>query len=425
MPRGILSVTVPGGVWGWGGARALRHAHLQAGARARRAVCRGRLSRLRAHRQRLACCPMRCRCRGLLHASSIRIRSRPGIINGRPPEAGQMFKNPDLARTFRCCEAHGADVFLQGRDRAGDRRQVERAGRHHDARGSGQLSRRVGRAGADRTITAMTSASCRRPHRLGPPMRCSTSWQACVPAMGYRARPRLARARAIAQYWHLLVEAKKLAYADLYRYNGDPDFIPVPLGKLLSKSHAGIAHAARSIQQHASTHRTCRGNAPSCPATPSCFRPPTAGQHGVLGQQQLRQFRLGHHRSRATASCCTTAAPCSRSIPTARMRSPPHKRPFNTLVGRLRHAARLNGQVMTVTLMGGDMQAQGHAQLLVDVLDLGANLQAADGYGPIPSLPDSRTRAASNLLYNAVDRSSPPWTTGAVGNRRGHGWPRR
>ena len=32
---------------------------------------------------------------------------------------------------------------------------------------------------------------------------------------------------------------------------------------------------------------------------------------------------------------------------------------------------------MTVTLMGGDMQAQGHEQILVDVLDLGANLQAA------------------------------------------------
>lgn len=32
---------------------------------------------------------------------------------------------------------------------------------------------------------------------------------------------------------------------------------------------------------------------------------------------------------------------------------------------------------MTVTLMGGDMQAQGHAQLLVDILDLGANPQAA------------------------------------------------
>jgi gamma-glutamyltranspeptidase/glutathione hydrolase len=54
----------------------------------------------------------------------------------------------------------------------------------------------------------------------------------------------------------------------------------------------------------------------------------------------------------------------------------PHKRPFNTLsAGLLADAA---GKMrMTVTLMGGDMQAQGHAQLLVDVVDLGANLQAA------------------------------------------------
>ena len=33
--------------------------------------------------------------------------------------------------------------------------------------------------------------------------------------------------------------------------------------------------------------------------------------------------------------------------------------------------------MMTVTLMGGDMQAQGHAQMLVSIIDLGANLQAA------------------------------------------------
>jgi gamma-glutamyltranspeptidase / glutathione hydrolase len=53
----------------------------------------------------------------------------------------------------------------------------------------------------------------------------------------------------------------------------------------------------------------------------------------------------------------------------------PHKRPFNTLsAGFVMHAGT---PLMTVTLMGGDMQAQGHAQLLVNVLDLGANLQAA------------------------------------------------
>jgi gamma-glutamyltranspeptidase/glutathione hydrolase len=53
----------------------------------------------------------------------------------------------------------------------------------------------------------------------------------------------------------------------------------------------------------------------------------------------------------------------------------PHKRPFNTLSAGL--LMRDGQPVMTVTLMGGDMQAQGHAQLLVNVIDLGANVQAA------------------------------------------------
>jgi gamma-glutamyltranspeptidase/glutathione hydrolase len=53
----------------------------------------------------------------------------------------------------------------------------------------------------------------------------------------------------------------------------------------------------------------------------------------------------------------------------------PHKRPFNTLSAGF--VMRDGEPLMTVTLMGGDMQAQGHAQLLVNILDLGANIQAA------------------------------------------------
>jgi gamma-glutamyltranspeptidase/glutathione hydrolase len=53
----------------------------------------------------------------------------------------------------------------------------------------------------------------------------------------------------------------------------------------------------------------------------------------------------------------------------------PHKRPYNTLsAGFVMHD---NKPLMTVTLMGGDVQAQGIAQVLVDVIDLGANVQAA------------------------------------------------
>ena len=53
----------------------------------------------------------------------------------------------------------------------------------------------------------------------------------------------------------------------------------------------------------------------------------------------------------------------------------PHKRPYNTIsAGFVMKDGR---PLMTVGVMGGDMQPQGHEQVLVNVLDMGANLQAA------------------------------------------------
>src|SRR6185312_13953626 len=60
----------------------------------------------------------------------------------------------------------------------------------------------------------------------------------------------------------------------------------------------------------------------------------------------------------------------------------PHKRPFNTLAAAFllqgtNGEGLTTGQRMGFQLMGGDMQAQGHAQMVVNLVDLGANLQAA------------------------------------------------
>jgi gamma-glutamyltranspeptidase/glutathione hydrolase len=57
---------------------------------------------------------------------------------------------------------------------------------------------------------------------------------------------------------------------------------------------------------------------------------------------------------------------------------------------------------MTVTLMGGDMQAQGHAQLLVNILDLGANLQAAADMGRFRHSQISNVLGLEAPLYDLV-----------------------
>ena len=78
----------------------------------------------------------------------------------------------------------------------------------------------------------------------------------------------------------------------------------------------------------------------------------------------------------------------------------PHKRPFNTLAAGF--VMKDKNPLMTILLMGGDVQAQGHAQALVNILDLGANLQLATDmarfrHNQVPNVLNLETE-----LYNAV-----------------------
>jgi gamma-glutamyltranspeptidase/glutathione hydrolase len=174
------------------------------------------------------------------------------------------------------------------------------------------------------------------------------------------------------KYWHFLVEAKKLAFADLYRYNADPDFAPVPLGMLLSKDHAASL-CAKVDPEHAS---------PTGPASATSLKGDTivlstADDEGNMAawiNSNFSGFGSGitvggygfvlHNRG-----ALFSLDPASPNV------IAPGKRPFNTLsAGFVRKDAN---PLMTLLLMGGDMQAQGHAQAMVNILDLGANMQAA------------------------------------------------
>ena len=81
----------------------------------------------------------------------------------------------------------------------------------------------------------------------------------------------------------------------------------------------------------------------------------------------------------------------------------PHKRPFNTLsAGFVMHDG---APFMTVTLMGGDMQAQGHAQVLVNTIDLGANLQAASDLARFHHLQVENVLMLESPLYDLLGKS--------------------
>ena len=290
--------------------------------------------------------------------------------NGAAPQAGQIFKNPDLARTLRLLQRQGSDAFYKG--------EIARAivAKSQALGGSMTLEDLADYKGAW-VEPARTQYHGFDILELPPPAQAWAAneilnvLQACV--------PRWAPGQTLASlgpsnplYWHLLVEAKKLAYADLYRYNADPDFHPVPLARLLSEPYAASL-CAKVNPQRASVP----GPAADYPLPGDTVVLSTADGEGNMVSwvnSNYSEFGSGitvpgygfllHNRG-----ALFTLDPKSANL------IEPRKRPFNTLAAGF--VMQSGKPLMTVTLMGGDMQAQGHAEMLVDVLDLGANIQAA------------------------------------------------
>jgi gamma-glutamyltranspeptidase/glutathione hydrolase len=291
-------------------------------------------------------------------------------IDGRRPAAGQRFRNPDLARTFKLLQQQGVDAFYRG--------EIAKAIVAKSTALGGTMT--LDDLAAYKGQWVEPASSSYRGvdlFELPPP---SQAWgtneilnvlEACVPKWA-PGQTLASLGPANPKYWHLLVEAKKLAYADLYRYNADPDASPVPLARLLSKPYAaslcGKVNPNRASVPGPIGHNDGNGDTIVLSAGDS------DGNMVSWVNSNFDEFGSGitipgygfilHNRG----ALFSLDAKSPNAIA-------PHKRPYNTLSAGF--VMREGRPLMTVTLMGGDMQAQGHAQILANVFDLGANLQAA------------------------------------------------
>jgi gamma-glutamyltranspeptidase/glutathione hydrolase len=395
MPvNGILPVTVPGTVWGWQaalqrfGKLTFREVLDPA---ARYAESGFPISERIAHDWRLPNALPLQGCCTAPDPDSI----KTWYMNGVPPRAGQIFKNPDLARTFRLLQAKGSDAYYKG--------EIAQAivAKSRALGGTMTLEDLASYRG-EWVEAARTQYHGVEILELPPP---SQAWatneilnilKACV-AVWVPGQTLASLGPTNPQYWHLLIEAKKLAYADLYRYNADPHFAAVPVAKLLSDSYAASL-CAKVDPQRAST-----------PGPEGNF--PMAGDTIVLSAADAEGNMVSWVNSNFTAFGSGVTVPGygfllhnRGALFTLNPHSPnsiePHKRPFNTLSAGF----VMNGgqPLMTVTLMGGDMQAQGHAQLLVNLLDLGANLQAAADMARFRHSQVQNTLSLETPLYDLV-----------------------
>jgi gamma-glutamyltranspeptidase / glutathione hydrolase len=290
---------------------------------------------------------------------------------GRAPMENDIFRNPDLARTYRMIAEGGRDAFYAGPiaqaigayfKRIGGWLSVEDLQRHHS-----EWNTPLETAYRGVTIHGMAANT----QGLATLQMLNILENFDLRGAGFQSALSI----------HLQTEAKRLAYEDRARYYADPNFAKIPVAWLNSKTYA--AARAKLIRPDAIQTQIYPGQAPSHGDTTyftiadadgmmvsmiqSNFRgmgsglvsdAPGRGQDwqtlGFMFQDRGELFSLqdGHPNIYA-----------------------PGKRPFQTIIPGF--ATRDGAPWLAFGVMGGDMQPQGQTQIVVNRIDYGLDVQAA------------------------------------------------
>jgi gamma-glutamyltranspeptidase/glutathione hydrolase len=282
--------------------------------------------------------------------------------SGESPPAGGVFRNPDLARTYRLIASGGRDAFYAGPiartidayfRRIGGWLRYEDLERHH----------------SEWIEPYSTSYRGVDVHALG----ANTQGIATLQMLNILETFDLADAGfQSARSIHLQVEAKRLAYEDRGRYYADPHFSKVPVEWLISKDYA--AQRAGLIRPGSILTPVHPGQAPSHGDT-TYFS--VADRDGMMVSMIQSNFRgmgsglvadgLGFmFQDRGQLFSFAEGHPNIYA---------PGKRPFQTIIPGF--ATRQGQPWLAFGVMGGDMQPQGQTQIIVNRRDYGLEVQSA------------------------------------------------
>jgi gamma-glutamyltranspeptidase/glutathione hydrolase len=283
-------------------------------------------------------------------------------IKGDGPQAGGVFRNPDLARTYRLIAQGGRDAYYKG--------DIAKTIDAYFRRIGGWLRAEDLAAHKGEWIEPhKTDYRGVGVHALG----ANTQGIATLQMLNILEHFDLEGAGfQSALSIHLQAEAKRLAYEDRARYYADPHFSKVPVEWLVSKEYA--AERAKLIRPDRVNDNVRPGNAPSKGDTTyfTC-----ADKDGMMVSMIQSNFRgmgsglvadgLGFmFQDRGQLFSLQDGHPNIYA---------PGKRPFQTIIPGF--ATRGDQPWMSFGVMGGDMQPQGQTQIIVNRRDYGLEIQAA------------------------------------------------
>jgi gamma-glutamyltranspeptidase/glutathione hydrolase len=289
--------------------------------------------------------------------------ARTYLIDGKAPEAGQIFKNPFLAHTYREIAKQGRDAFYKGR--------VAKEIVAFSDKNGGLFSLKDL---ADHSSTWVDPVSTTyrgyQVWEIPPPGQGISALQMLNILEGYDLKK---FGPASADWWHLFLEAKKLAYADRARYYADPAFAKVPTLELISKPYA---EARRKLIDMKKALTKLDPGDPKLGRADTVYLSVVDKDRNCVSLIQSNYFGFGSGlvpgelgfalQNRGTLFALDANHP---------NRLEPGKRPFHTIIPAM--VTQDGKPWFCFGVMGGDMQPQGHVQVLVNLIDFGMNVQAA------------------------------------------------
>jgi gamma-glutamyltranspeptidase / glutathione hydrolase len=359
VQRGVMSVTVPGALAGW---------EMLVRTYGRHTLADALQPAIHYARDGFPVSPI---IAGQWAAETEMLRKDPAatatfLPGGRAPRAGEWFRNPDYASTLQSIATNGIGTFYGG---ALGQRIVARIAALH-----GFVTIEDLRKNAPTWVTP-----------ISVPFQGYRVWEMPPNNQGIAALEMLrilepydlkAMGHNSAPYLHHLIEAKKLAYADLDRFVGDADHLDIPAERMLSD--AFIAERRSHLDPHRAQPRVDPGPARTESETIYLTVADAEGNMVSFINSNFDAFGSGivvpgtgfalHNRGAGftiTPGLPNTAAP--------------GKRPFHTLIPGFvtRSEGGREQPYMSFGLMGGGMQAQGHVQFLLNHFVFGMDLQEA------------------------------------------------
>lgn len=285
------------------------------------------------------------------------------VPNGRTPAEGQVFRNPDLAATLEKIAQGGRSAYYEGAV----------------AKTADAYFRRIG---GDLRLSDFTSfrgewVEPRSVHYHGydvfqlPPnsqgFGVLQMLQLLKPYDLRRAGPGSLETVAT------VLEAKRLAYEDMARYYGDPRFVKIPMDTLLSDGYADQRRKLIDIENPSPNVRP--GEAQFSVGDTTYLT--VADKDGMMVSLIQSNYRgLG---SGLVADGLGFMFHDRAELFSLDPKSPnvyaPKKRPFHTIIPGF--VTKDGEPFLSFGVMGGDMQAQGQVQVLINIIDFGMNIQDA------------------------------------------------